>query len=410
MTVTHRIALDPNDRQETLLRQHAGWARFAWNWGVAEARRALDAGEKSATSHYRLRPAFNRVKRHLAPWSATLSQNPAKYTLIDLAGTWDRFWRECREAKRCGRKVRRQYRPPRFHSRKRGMAFRADNGPDTVRCAGRTIHLPKIGTVRTREACRFTGPVRECTVKHDGIRWQAAVVCETAAPDAKAAGVVAGVDVGLRRLATVHDGAAALTVENPRPLKRALTKLRSVNRRVARSRTIHGRNRRSNRRERLYAERRRLYRRVTNLRLDTMHKATTAIAKRSRLVCIESLHVAGWLQNRRLSRATADASPARFLSLLKWKCRREGVRLVETGPFYPSSKTCSACGAVNADLRLDETWRCPACGAMHHRDDNAALNLRRQGLAADVEGVSDGRGAAVLDEASTRQIIPHQCR
>ena len=87
-----------------------------------------------------------------------------------------------------------------------------------------------------------------------------------------------------------------MKIENPRPLKRALTKLRRVNRRVARSRTIHGRNRRSNRRERLYADRRRLYRRVTNLRLDTMHKATTAIAKRSRLVCIESLHVAGWLR------------------------------------------------------------------------------------------------------------------
>ena len=45
MIVTHRIALDPNDRQETLLRQHAGYARFAWNWGVAESRRALEEEE-----------------------------------------------------------------------------------------------------------------------------------------------------------------------------------------------------------------------------------------------------------------------------------------------------------------------------------------------------------------------------
>ena len=290
------------------------------------------------------------------------------------------------------------------------MAFRADNGPDTVRCDARTIHLPKIGAVRTREACRFPGPVRECTVKHDGIRWQAAVVCEMEVPEPKAAGVVAGVDVGLRRWATVHDGTQAVAIDNPRPLKRALAKLRRVNRRIARSRTIHGKNRRSHRRSRRDGERRRLYRRVTNIRLDAMHKATTAIAKRSRLVSIESLHVAGWMRSRRLSRATADASPSRFLSLLKWKCQREGGRLVEAGRFYPSSKTCSACGAVNADLRFDETWRCRACGARHHRDDNAALNLRRQGLAADVESVSDDREAAVLDEASTRQIIPDSAR
>ena len=146
---------------------------------------------------------------------------------------------------------------------------------------------------------------------------------------------------------------------------------------------------------------------MTSIRLDAMHQATTAIAKRSRLVCIESLQVAGWMRNRQLSRATADASPSRFLLLLKWKCHREGVRVVEASRFYPSSKTCSGCGVVCAGLRFEETWRCPACGVHHHRDHNAALNLCRQGLAADVESVSDGHLAAVLDEASTRQIIPH---
>ena len=125
-----------------------------------------------------------------------------------------------------------------------------------------------------------------------------------------------------------------------------------------------------------------------------------------RLVCVESLEVAGWMRKRRLSRSTADASPSRFLALLKWKCRREGVRLVEVGRFYPSSKTCAVCNCVNTGLKMEERWRCPGCGEKHNRDDNAAMNLRRQGLAADAEGVSDSRMAAVPDEASTRRIIP----
>ena len=78
MIITHRIALNPNAGQETLLRQHAGYARFAWNWGVEESRRALAAREKSPTSHYRLRPAFNAVKANIAPWSTALSQNAAE--------------------------------------------------------------------------------------------------------------------------------------------------------------------------------------------------------------------------------------------------------------------------------------------------------------------------------------------
>ena len=217
-------------------------------------------------------------------------------------------------------------------------------------------------------------------------------------------------------MATVYDGESFEVLENPRPLKRVLAKLRRLQRRIARSVELYGKNRQSKRRKRRYAELRRRHLRIANLRLDAAHKATTAIAKRSRLVCAESLHVAGWMRNRRLSRSTADASPSRFLSLLKWKCEREGARLVEVDRFYPSSKTCSACGVVNTELRMEERWRCSACGACHNRDDNAALNLRRQepapdlirGLAADVEGVSDGRLAAVAvpGEASTRQIIP----
>ena len=406
MIITHRIALQPNNRQEELLRQHAGYARFAWNWGVEESRRALAAREKASTSHYRLRPVFNALKRQLAPWSSALSQNAAKYALIDLHLTWDKFWRHREAVVKAGRKPGRHCRAPRFKSRKRGMAFRADNGPGTVQTEGRRIHLPRIGAVRMRETCRFGGPVRECTVKHDGVRWHAAVVCEVPEPARKEAGAVVGVDVGQRRLATVYDGETASVFENPEALKRALAKLRRTHRRIARSLELHGRTLKSNRRERRYAELRRQHLRVANLRLDTAHKATTAIAKRSWLVCVESLHVPDWMQNRRLSRSVADASPSRFLSLLAWKCRREGVRLLEMERLDPSGKTCSACGAVQTELQMERRRRCPVCGTHHERGDISALSLYRQGLAADVEGVSDGRRAATPGEASTRRIVP----
>ena len=406
MIITHRIALDPNDRQEALLRQHAGYARFAWNWGIEESRRALAAREKSPTSHYRLRPAFNALKRQLAPWSSALSQNAAKYALIDLHLTWDRFWRHREAVVKAGRKPGRHCRAPRFKSRKRGMTFRADNGPGTVQTEGRRIHLPRIGGIRTREACRFGGPVRECTVKHDGVRWHVAVVCEVPEPQRKETGAVVGVDVGQRRLATVYDGETVSVFENPESLRRALAKLQRVHRQIARSLELHGRTIKSNRRERRYAELRRQHLRVANLRLDAAHKATTAIAKRSRLVCVASVRVPGWMQNRRLSRSVADASPSRFLSLLAWKCRREGVQLLEVGRIDPSGRTCSACGAAQDELQMERRRRCPVCGATHDRDDNAALDLYRQGLAADVEGVSDGRRAAASGEASTRRIVP----
>ena len=334
-----------------------------------------------------------------------MSQNAAKYALAGLGEAWKRFWLERDKAKREG--VKCEWGPPCFKSRKRSApSFRADNGPGTVCCDGKSICLPKIGNFRTREACRFEGLVKECTVKHDGAWWHAVVACEVPEPQAKEVGGVVGVDVGLRRLASVHDGMGFEAIENPRPLKAALRKLRRVNRCIARSRRIHGKERSSGRKDRLYDERRWLYARLSCLRMDHAHKATTAIAKRSRLVCVESLSVKSWMRNRRLARSTVDASPSRFLILLAWKCRREGVRLVEVGRFWPSSKTCSVCGHVNAALKMEVRSRCPACGVAHQLDDNAAVNLRRQGLAADAEGVSDSRMAGVPGEASTSRIIP----
>jgi len=412
MQITHRIALDPTNKQETLLRQHAGYARFAWNWGVEESRRALDAGESGATRHQRLRPVFNALKADLAPWHGLLSQNAAKYALTALSEGWDRFWLELDKAKKANKKC--EFGRPRFKSRKRSKpSFRADNGPGTVTCAGKYVRLPRIGKVRMREACRFVGPVRECTIKHDGDRWYAAVVCEIPEPEPKAEGAVVGVDIGLRRLLTVHDGETVEVFGNPQPLKRALSKVRRLSRRISRSMRIHGKDRPSKRRERRLAQLRREHARVKNLRTDAAHKATTAIAKRSSVVCVERLHVKGWMRNRRLARSAADASPGRVLRLVTWKCKREGVTVVEVDRFYPSSKTCSACGHVNAELAMEEHWNCPACGARHQRDDNAALNLRRQepapdlirGLAVDAEGTSDGLEAAVPGEASTRQLV-----
>ena len=96
------------------------------------------------------------------------------------------------------------------------MSFRADNGPQTVRVKGRRIKLPKIGWVRLREGLRFGGEILECTVKHDGVRWHAAVVCDLPDVEPKESGAVVGVDVGLRRLATVYDGETFEVVENPR--------------------------------------------------------------------------------------------------------------------------------------------------------------------------------------------------
>jgi putative transposase len=126
--------------------------------------------------------------------------------------------------------------------------------------------------------------------------------------------------------------------------------------------------------------------RAADLRRDRLHKATTALARRHPVIVVEDLNVAGMSRRkpaagrggRGLNRAIADAAPGELRRQLGYKTIWNGSRLVIADRWYPSSKTCSACGTVKTKLALAERiWTCDGCGATHDRDLNAAINLAR---------------------------------
>ena len=123
----------------------------------------------------------------------------------------------------------------------------------------------------------------------------------------------------------------------------------------------------------------------------------------------------------RVELGAADAALGELRRQIRYKgtwAAREGVLL---DPFYPSSKTCSGCGALNAALRLQKHWQCPACAARHDRDVNATKNLRAEGLrvlgmrgsspATGERPESDARGVAcAADAAAPVTVVPLQRR
>ena len=372
MKRAHRIALRPTPEQESLFGQHAGYARFAYNWALGEFKAGLDVGEW--LSDRSLRPRWNKVKRLIAPWAAVLSQNAAKYAVIDLGQAVDN-WSAYRKRLKTGQPAGRPIGFPRFKRRKHEQGFRADNGPDTVHVDGKAVILPRIGRVAMVEGLRFGGSTREVTVNRTAGTWFASFCIEDGrqAPPVKD-GPAVGVDVGVSTLAVCSDG---LKVENPKALKIESRRLRRVDKAIARSRNAHGKNNHSNRRDRLYDKRRRIHARIVNVRNDNHHKATTTIAKCAGRVVVETLNVSGMLRNRRLARSIADAGMSGFLAKLEYKCAWYGADFVKADRWFPSSKLCSHCGWRHGGLSLaDRKWRCCNCGALNDRDGNAAENLK----------------------------------
>ena len=302
MKRAHKIALAPTPEQEVRFGQHAGYARFAYNWALGEFKAGLDVGEW--LSDRTLRPRWNVVKKFIAPWGAELSQNAAKYAIIDL-GQAATSWGEYRKRVKSGRRAGRRVGFPKFKRRKHEQGFRADNGSDTVRVDGKTVILPKIGMVAMVEDLRFRGSIREVTINRTAGTWFACFCVEDGAelPPVKD-GPTIGVDVGVGTMAVCSDGT---TVENPKALASGLKRLRRLDKAIARSRNVPGRSSHSNRREQLYARRRRLHARVVNVRNDRHHKASSRVA-------VETLNVSGMIRNRRLSRAIADAGTSSICS------------------------------------------------------------------------------------------------
>jgi len=394
----YRFALDPTPAQRRTLASHCGAARVAHNWGLhlvqarLEQRRAGEDVDVPWTLPA-LRQEWNRVKDQVAPWWAENSKEAYSSGLDGLARAL-KNWTDSCNGRRKGRPV--GFPRPKRKSRARD-ACRFTTGQIKVLNDRKHVQLPRIGVVKTHESTRRlarrleqgTARILAATISRTADRWFVSFTVEVQRhlPVGKGKTTVVGVDVGVRHLAVLSTGT---TVTNPRALERSQRKLRRLNRQLARRNT--GSQRRRKTRRRLA----RVHARTTNLRRDTLHKLTSFLATQHGTVVVEHLNVAGMVRNRRLARAVADAGLAELRRQLGYKTIWYGSRLVVADRFYPSSKTCSACGWVKAKLALAErTFTCETCGLRLDRDLNAARNLAKitQHVAQSGWETANARGA-----------------
>ncbi|GAB2863093.1 RNA-guided endonuclease TnpB family protein [Lentzea nigeriaca] len=184
--------------------------------------------------------------------------------------------------------------------------------------------------------------------------------------------------VGERLGLSVSLATVGQNVPNPRHLGLAQRKLRRLQRQAARR---VGPDRRSGQRpshrwRKTAAGIALLHTKIAHARGDGLHKLTSGLVRRFGTIVVEDLNVSGMLRNRRLARRVADAGMGELRRMVGYKTDWSGTRLVVADHWYPSSKTCSGCGAVKTKLPLRvRLYRCDECGLVLDRDLNAARNL-----------------------------------
>ena len=408
--------LDVSPSEERLLVSYCGARRFAYNWVIASvtenlavrrAERAEGVPERRLTpfvswSAQSLTTRWNRVKDEVAPWWREVSMHAFRSGVVDAAAAL-KNWSDSRSGRRKGPKVG----FPKFKKKDRTvpsvsfveinhqlswlhpdrhqirlMLPRLSPDPQVHR---RIKQLAWLHTVESTGAlCRLVASgeasIQKVTIAKRGGRWQASfLVRYKTAPvpkPVKHRGGLIGVDAGVKHLVTTSKPVPGVTdadghVSNPKALDANLRRLRHLDRAVARAK------RGSKNHRRLLARRARLHGRIVKTRALHLHAVTTRLAGAFDVVAVEDLNVKGMAnKKRRLGRRLADASLGELRRQLAYKTTDRSNHLVAVDRFYPSSKTCSACGKAKATLSLSErVFRCDNCGFTADRDVNAARTI-----------------------------------
>jgi len=366
ITRGYKVELAPNNKQRTCLRQHAGAARFAWNWGLARRIREYKETGKSSNAIEQHRQ-LNALKPIEFPWMYEVSKCAMQESLRDLDKAYQNFFRRVKNGETPGF--------PKFKSRKNGIgSFRLTGA---IRVEEDKIRLPRIGWLRLKERGYIPTDgihILSATVSEKAGRWLVSVQCRGEILDREATGVPIGVDLGIKTMAMVSDGRE---FENPKALRGAQKKLRRLQRELAR-RKKGGQNW-----KKAKARVAKQHHRIACVRKDVLHKGTSALVAKTKpegerpsVIVIEDLNVGGMLKNHNLAQAISDVGFAEFRRQLEYKCEWYGIELMVADRFFPSSRLCRFCGCINPELKLsDREWTCN-CGAILDRDLNAAINLR----------------------------------
>ena len=371
MILAKKVRLYPTEIQEQKLWQSVGTARFIYNWTIARQEENYKNGGKFIPDND-LRKEITQLKKSELQWLKEVSNNVAKQAVKDACNSYKRFFKGLADK-------------PRFKSRKKSKpSFYNDNCK--LKVEDKSVLIEKVGWINIKPysiplGVKYSNP----RISFDGKYWYISVGIERELPNVELTNESLGIDVGVKDLAICSNGMTFKNINKTKEVKSLKKVLKRKQRQCSRKYEQNKKGKeyvKTNNIIKLEKEIRLLHRRLTNIRSNHIHQATNKIVKtKPSRVVMETLNIKGMMKNRHLSKAIAEQCLYEFKVKMKYKCEFYGIEFVEADKWFPSSKTCSCCGAIKKDLKLkDRVYQC-SCGLKIDRDLNASINLSRYKLA-----------------------------
>ena len=392
----------PDERQRTFFAKSFGCKRVVENHYL-ETRQSVYASEKRTLTSAEYKKTYLPALKKELPYLCEPDKFIYDSALIDADNAYKNFFE-----RRAGF--------PKFVSKSRpnGNSYTTHYTNGNIRIfKGKDglpyIKLPKAGAVRfilpkgltTEDLTKPGLHILKATVKKTGERYTISVDFETLidkivpVKDISIREVI-GIDIGLKDFCHYGTIDEKVSVPNPRWIKLHERRLKRLQQSLSRKRYDRKKHKGSKNYYKALEKVRREQKKTADQRKDFQHKLSRKIADSCIIAVCEDLNIRGMMKNRYLSKAIASVGWGQFLTYLSYKLERKGGSLVKAGRFFPSSQNCHICGYKNSDVKdlSVRKWKCPVCGTLHDRDDNAVDNLIEEGVRIFREGQAETQKTA----------------
>ncbi|CAM4100333.1 MULTISPECIES: RNA-guided endonuclease InsQ/TnpB family protein [Bacillus cereus group] len=373
MILAKKVRLIPTPEQEKVLRNHAGAARFAYNYCKRMSDRYYKLFGKSV-SQLALQKRFTKIKkRKRYEWLKEINAQVPKQASKDFDTA----------RKHSFKKYKNGYHTSYKSKKDLIQGFYANY--ERLVIGKKVVHIQSIGEVKTSQQLPRNKKPSNPRVTFDGRHWWISVGFQEDFESQELTNESIGVDVGLKELFVASNGMKERNINKDAKVKKLLRRKKSAQRDMSR-RFKKGVKIQSAGYEKAKAEHLRLSRKIMNIRNNHIHQATAKLVKTKPMrIVVEDLSISNLLKNKKLSKALSFQKLNFFFQCLSYKCEKYGIAYEKADKWFASSKICSCCGvkydhSVQPEgqwsLKIRE-WRCASCNSYHDRDVNAAINLSR---------------------------------
>ncbi|PGA28907.1 transposase [Bacillus thuringiensis] len=373
MILAKKVRLIPTPEQEQVLRNHAGAARFAYNYCKRMSDRYYKLFGKSV-SQLALQKRFTKIKkRKRYEWLKDINAQVPKQASKDFDTA----------RKHSFKKYKNGYHTSYKSKKDLIQGFYANY--ERLVIGKKVVHIQSIGEVKTSQQLPRNKKPSNPRVTFDGRHWWISVGFQEDFESQELTNESIGVDVGLKELFVASNGMKERNINKDAQVKKLLKRKKSAQRDMSR-RFKKGVKIQSAGYEKAKAEHLRLSRKIMNIRNNHIHQATAKLVKTKPMrIVVEDLSISNLLKNKKLSKALSFQKLNFFFQCLSYKCEKYGIAYEKADKWFASSKICSCCGvkydhSVQPEgqwsIKIRE-WCCVSCNSHHDRDLNAAINLSR---------------------------------